>query len=156
MQIKTIVLSLTLLVGTSALWSQSNPLGTPQKKETKKVTDQELSNFADAYMEIQSQNQEMQQKAVKTIQDQGMKVQRFNEIASGEKDPNKEVEMSEKEKEKMVEIRNQLQKMQAKFQKNIAGMIEQKGLTVQRYQEINRAVQQDKGLQEKLQNLIKG
>ncbi len=46
--------------------------------------------------------------------------------------------------------------MQAKFQENIAGMIEQKGLTVQRYQEINHAVQQDKGLQEKLQQMIKG
>lgn len=155
MKIKSIILSMTLMLALTSVWGQGKMQGV-QQDQTQDVSDKELHSFADAYQEIQSQNQEMQQKAVKTIEDEGMEIQRFNEIASGENNPEAKTDASAKEKKQMEQIKTKLQEMQADFQKKIAGMIEKKGLTVQRYQEINQAVQQDKGLQEKLQGMMKG
>lgn len=155
MKIKSIILTMTLMLAVTSSWSQ-NQIKNTQQEQTKDVSDKELNNFADAFTEIQSQNQKMQQEAVKTIQDEGMEIQRFNEIASGENDPETKSDATAEEKKQMEHIKTKLQEMQVKFQEKVAGMIEKKGLTVQRYQEINNAVQQDKVLQDKLQKLMQG
>ncbi len=44
MNIKTIVLSLTLFISSATLWGQNKSIKPAQKKETKKVTDQESTS----------------------------------------------------------------------------------------------------------------
>lgn len=155
MKIKSIVLTITLMLAITSAWSQDQ-IQSPQESPAQDVSDQELNNFADAYMEIQSENQKMQQEAVKTIEDEGMDVQRFNEIAQSQNNAEVKTEVSKEENKQVEQIKVKLQEMQAKFQQEVAGMIEKKGLTVQRYQEINQAVRQDEELQGKLQKIIQG
>ena len=84
-----------LITGSAA--TAQTPAMPQQQKVDVDVSDAELSKFAKAYQGLRMMNQEVNQKMMKTVQDGGLEVQRFNEIHQASQDPNKEVEASEEE-----------------------------------------------------------
>lgn len=155
MKITTLLLAFALTTGATSIIGQEQMLPA-QENQTQDITDKELKKFANVYVEVQSESQKMQEKAVKTIEEEGMEIARFNEIAKAQNDPNKKADPKEEEVEKLAAINSKMSKIQSNFQAEITKLIQQEGLTLQRYQELYTAIQKDEELQQKFGELING
>lgn len=147
MRTRKFLMVFTMILGCTTLFAQ-------QAKDS--ISDKELSKFADTYKTIQIENQKVQQEMIAVIKDNGMEVERFNEIQKQQKDPNVKVDATDEEKKEFTAIIGNLQKKQVAFQKTVETAITDNGLTVQRYQEIFKALQADPALQQRLNNKLKG
>lgn len=140
-KIRTFFFSLTLLLGSITLFAQD-------------ISDTQLAQFADAYINVQMQNQEAQQEMITIIEDEGLDVERFSAIQEANMNPNQESDASAEEIEKHEKAIKKLDELQPKLeQKAIAG-IEATGITMEQYQSIAAAIQQDQDLQQKLQTIL--
>ena len=143
--------------------SQQNPPagqqqmpGQLQQTQDIQVSDQEIEKFVDAAQEVQSINMQMQKEMGKTIQDEGMKTQRFNEIHRSQQSPQGgQTNASEQEMNKYRNILEDLKKQQSGIQQDMRTAIKDAGLSMQRYQEIAKTAQQDSSLMKKLQEEMK-
>lgn len=120
--------------------------------DQEKVTDAELDQFATVFQQMRMMNQEVQQKMAKTVAEEEMDIQRFNEIHKAQLDPAKEVKTSEEEQEKYKEIVSEIEEVQLDFQEKMEKAIQQSGLSIERYQQIATRLQTDAELQERLRN----
>ena len=118
------------------------------------VSDTELNNFADAYMNVQMQNQEIQQKQISIIEAEGLNVERFSEIQQTSMDPNQKSNATPAEMKMHENAVAKMEKMQPELEKKAKEGIESKGLTMERFQELAAVIQQDPGLQQKLQTIL--
>jgi len=141
-----------LITGSAAI--AQTPAMPQQQKVDVDVSDAELSKFAKAYQGLRMMNQEVNQKMMKTVQDGGLEVQRFNEIHQASQDPNKEVEASEEELEKHKTILAKIEGMQGDFQKKMETTIKDQGLTLERFEKLSMALQTDQELQTRLQKMM--
>ena len=142
LKLKSLFLFVTIL-GSASSFAQEN-----------EVSDAELSKFADAYINIQMQNQEAQQEMMTIIQDEGLKVERFSEIEEAAMDPNKTSDATDAEIKMHANATAKMEKMQPMLEQRAVEGIESKGLTFERFQELAAVIQQDQGLQQRLQGIL--
>ncbi len=114
------------------------------------VSDGELGKFAVVFTETQTLNQQIQQEMMTAVQEEGLEVQRFNEIMEAQQDPNKEMDASEEEIAMFAAASQAIQEIQQEAQADIQKVISDNGLTVQRYQAIMMALRDDADLQQRL------
>lgn len=119
-----------------------------------KVSDAELTKFASVFQQMRMMNQQVQQKMAKAVADEEMEIQRFNEIHQANLNPDMEVKASEEEKETYQEIVEEIEKMQVGFQQQMQEIIEDSGLSMEKYQMIATRLQTDAQLQERLKNTL--
>lgn len=157
LRLKRIVTSLffTAVLGSFTAVAQTPQQMAPQQQQVE-VNDEELTNFANAYQGITVINQKAQQEMVKVVEDSGFDVKRFNEIHQASLDPNKEIEVSSEEKAKHKEVVSEIEGMQSEFQADMEEVIKEQGLSVERYEQLAMALQQDTALQQRLQKLMQG
>jgi len=129
------------------------PQQMPQQQDID-VSDGEINQFASVFVELQSMNQGVQQKMMSAVEEEGIEVQRFNQIMQAQQDPNKEVEANEEELQNFAKASQAVEQIQAKVQKEMEKVITENDLTVQRYQQIMMAVRTDTELQQRLQQKI--
>lgn len=146
--LKSVKLNLFLFLATLGTISMS------AQTEAKKVTDQELNKFANAYQAVQVENQKAQQEMVAMIEESGLDVEKFQNIQKAQMDPNTEVEATEKELTAHKQVMAEIQAMQPKLQSEMEGLIKKQGLTMQRYQEVAAAIQTNQELQQQLQAIM--
>ncbi len=120
-------------------------------QQDSKVTDKEIEQFASAMQEISVINNQIQQEMVKAVEDEGMEVQRYNEILQKQQNPTEDPDLNGDEKKKFDNINLELQEIQVDAQKKMEEIIVEEGLTLNRYQEIASLVQSDPELQKKVQ-----
>jgi hypothetical protein len=147
---KTSSLVIIFLFGITGVFAQFPQ----QPAQPTEISDTELMQFASAYTTVQSIQEQLQNKMVAAVQNEGLDVQKFNEILNAQQDPDKEADASEEELEKFAAANKSIEQIQNQGQKDIEKVITDNKLTVPRYQEIMRAVQSDPELQTKLQKLI--
>lgn len=129
------------------------PQQMPQQQDID-VSDGEIDQFASVFVELQSMNQEIQQEMMGAVEDEGIEVQRFNQIMQAQQDPNQEVEANEEELQNFAKASQAVEQIQVKVQKDMEEVITKNNLTVQRYQQIMMAVRNDADLQQRLQQKI--
>lgn len=125
-----------------------------QPTQPAEVSDAELVQFASAFNKIQSIDQQLQQKMLAAVQNEGIDVQKFNEILNAQQDPNQEVDATEEELKKFASAHKAVEQIQNQAQQDMQKVITDNKLTVPRYQDIMMAIQSDPDLQQKLQKLI--
>jgi hypothetical protein len=118
------------------------------------ISDADLAKFAEAYKAVQIENRELQQEMVAYMKKEGMEVQRFQAIQQASVNPNQEVEATPAEMKSYKKVVAKVQEMQPQLQKDMMSIIQDKGLSIERYQQIGAALQQNPELQQKLQNLM--
>ena len=143
-------LFLILLMGVSVVFAQV-PQQMPQQQTTE-VSDGEMKQFAMAFVEIQNIEQKVQPEMIQAVEEEGIEVQRFNEIMNARQDPNQEVDASEDELKKFASANREIEDIQNRAQREMMEKIAESGLTVDRYQKIMVAVRNDPALQQKLQS----
>lgn len=142
-KIRIFFLSLVALFGTLTLVAQNQD-----------ISDTQLAQFADAYMTVQTQNQEAQQEMIAVIEKEGLEVERFSEIQEASLNPNQESDATPEEMKKHAKAIEKIDAMQPEFEKKAIEGIEKSGISMEEYQNIASAVQQDQKLQQKLQTIL--
>jgi hypothetical protein len=118
--------------------------------EQTKISDSELSQFAETFQKMRMMNQQAQMKMSEAITAEDLEIKRFNEIHKAKTDPATEGNVTAEETEKYEEAISQIEGMQTDFQKQMEDLIKQGGLSVERYQQIATRLQNDAQLQERL------
>jgi len=146
MEVLTKSLFMAILIGCSSVFAQ-----TPQQEP---VTDEEVKLFATVYKEMQVINQGAQQTMMAAIEDEGLEIQRFNEIFQARQMPGQQVALAEDELEKFENATKEIEKIQEKIQLQMEEKIVELGLTPERYQEIGMQIQSSPALQSKIQEYL--
>lgn len=118
------------------------------------VSDNEMEQFAAAFQGIQQIDQELQPELVKAVQEEGIEVQRFNEIMNAQQDPNQEMDADEAELQKFASASREIEEIQTRAQKEMEEVVTKSGLGLERYQAIMAALQSDAELQQRLQQMM--
>ena len=143
---KTLVVCIAT-IGTSS-FSQVNA------QEQVEVTDAELNKIASAFQGIQKVNMEAQQEVMKKVEESGFDANRFNELYQASASPEKTVDTSDEEKERFGKVMNEIQQMQVGFTEKIEKIISNEGMSIERYQTIAMALQNDTELQGRLRTML--
>lgn len=127
-----------------------------QKQEKIDISDGDMKKFAAAFQEVQTINQSTQVKMQKAIQDEGLKIERFQEIQQIQNNPKQDGDISDNELKKFKSAAGKLGQIQMQAQQSMQKKIKGEGLTIQRYQKIMASLQQDPELQKKLKEMLAG
>jgi hypothetical protein len=127
-----------------------------QTEQKEEVSDQEIKQFASAFQQIQAVDQMAQQDMIKAVEDEGLDVERYNEIQQTAQDPNQEIDVNGDELKKYEIATREIEKIQMEAQQQMQEKIVEEGLTIDRYQEIAAVIQNDPELQQKLQKYLQG
>lgn len=155
--LKSLALGVALLAGTTvfAQVPQEQPMQQEQEGQESDidVDDAELEEFAEVAQKVMQKNQEMQQEMVGIIEDKGLTAERYQEIAMAESS-GQDSDASDDEIKKKEEVDQELEEMQPKMEEEQTSIVEDSGLSMDRYEEIANALQNDQNLQQKLQQLM--
>lgn len=144
---------LALFVTATVVFSQD---GRQQKTATPdSVSDKELEQFANVADSARSIQQEVESKVQTLVEDEGMKFTRFQQIMMSKQDPDApgQVKATKKEEETIQKIQPQLMQINQQAQQQFVQVIQDEGLSTQRFQEIMRAIQTDPRLQQRLEEV---
>jgi len=121
------------------------------------VTDEELQQFANVVQKIEVMQQEVNQKMIDVVEDEGMDVQEFNRIMQVQQNPQMQgsdsIDISDESMAKFNSASEKLQTIQGESQQEFMQAIEEEGLDFQRYRQIAMSVQQDRSLMQKLRSM---
>ena len=131
------------MIGSLGLFAQNN-----------EVSEEELTKFANAYQEMQVQNQEAQQLMVNIIEAEGMDVDRFSTIQQASMENNQNVEATEAEVKMHQNAMVKIQEIQPELEKKATEKIVATGLTMERFEALAAVIQNDHGLQQRLQAIL--
>jgi len=129
------------------------PNGQSNLPEAREVKDEELQNFVQINLKAQELNQKAQNDMVLVIQEEGLDVQRYSEIAQAEQNPQSNLELSPEESEKYQKIVSRIQGLQGDFQKEMQVVFSEYGMTEQEMQELSMLIQQDQELMARFQQI---
>lgn len=152
---KLIISALVILLAGTAAFAQPRGMQGGQMQQQQQmnidVSDAELEKFASAAQTVQVENQKAQQKMQKVLQDNGLSVQKFQQISRAQQNPNSESNASDKEMKSFNKASKKIQTIQQKTNKKMEKIIKDEGLTLQRYRKIGMAMRSDQELQQRLQ-----
>jgi len=149
-QVITMMTMALLMVGGLTAKAQVNPNSGQQ--QSIEVSDSELQTFAKIMQKVQQEQKNSQGKMLKAIKDNGMEVQRYQEIARAQRQ-GQDVEMTEKEEKAYQAIQQVMKQEQQKMNQKMQSILQQHQMERRRYIQISRALQRDKELQKRLQEL---
>lgn len=138
---KVTLLAAAVLFSLSAVFAQ----------EQEAITDEEVELFANAYEQIISIDQKAQEDMIKSVEDAGLEVNRFNEIYEAMQSPEKDAETSEEEYTQFENAMESVQTIQSETQAAVEKIVTDEGLSMERYQYIAALAQGNPELQQKIQ-----
>jgi hypothetical protein len=115
------------------------------------VSDEEIQKFVEAAKQVQSISMGVRQDMNKAVQDEDMGAQRFNEIQRSQQTQQGNANATDAEMEQYQKIMEKIQNLQSSAQGDMEKAIKDAGLTVERYQSIAQAAQQDTTLMKQIQ-----
>jgi hypothetical protein len=124
-----------------------------QNSQAQDISDEELEKFVEIDMQLQPMQQQAQQEMIATVEGKGMEVEKFQEIAQAQQQGNT-ADFTENELQNFTEINEELAEIDNQLQQDMKTKIEEEGVTIERYQQIAMAINQDQGLQQKLQQIF--
>jgi hypothetical protein len=132
---------------------QGMPPNMQQEMPDIEVSDDEMRNFVEVTMDAQQVQSEAQGEMIALVEESGMTVDRFNEILSSMQQGNsqEDMEVGDEEMETFDGVIAELEVIQKGVEEKIVGHIEDKEMEVERFQEINMALQMDQELQQRYQ-----
>lgn len=119
---------------------------------TDDFSDAEIKGFVNAFTQVNVIQQQMQMEMIEEIESRDMEIQRFNLLYTQlQQMPIEEIDGTEKEKEALAEITEELDVIQQRYEKVFITTIEEEGISMEKYEEIMMEVQQNPELQQRIQ-----
>lgn len=116
-----------------------------------KLRKEELQQFLTIQPGIDSIIQESKVSMMKTLEIANLDIERFNEIRAVAEDPSTNNDVSRADLENFKTVYKELEETKRQTDENIAESLEQAGMTKERYKEISDALENNPGLQERVQ-----
>lgn len=135
----------------SALFLMSFSFTHAQDQE---VSDNDLKTFVTIYKQVQQENENLQAGMMDIVQENGLEIERFNEIYEASMTPEKEVNASEEELKKHENAMEAIEQAQTDFQGTVTKIIEKEGFTLEKYQQVFAMLQSDEELQQKFSEFM--
>lgn len=118
--------------------------------QAQEISDEQFDKFATAFQAVQQENMKAQQEMINVIEDEGLTVEKFNEIHQASLNPNAEVEASEEDKRKHKSALEKVEAMNENIQNLMESKIKEAGLTTEEFEMINQKIQSNPEMQQKL------
>ena len=120
------------------------------------VSDEELERFIDVTIELQEGQMEAQQDMITIVEDEGLTVDSYNEIAQGMQmgQTQEELEVSDEDMEKYETITDLIAAIERELDADLEEVINESGMSMDRFQQINMALQQDQELLQRAQEMM--
>lgn len=128
----------------------------PQQEVREDFSDEELTSFVNAHEKVIEIQQESQEKMITAIEEEGLSVEKFNNLIESQQDPNKEVDASAEELASFNNAAQQIMKERQETEAKVVSSIEDEGIDIGTYQEIMVAYQQSPKVQGRVNELLQG
>lgn len=165
------ILSVVLAFGVMACGSdqESEPQATNQQDQPTEeqfqpnqggsdieVSDEELEKFADVSAVAQEIQMGSQQEMISVLEEEGLDVETYNMIAEARFNEQDEsnLDVPSEDIEKFDAASERIDEMQADVESEMSEAIEAEGMEMERFMEINMAMQQDQELQQRMQQMM--
>lgn len=147
------MLGMLLMAGSA--FAQGQQMQQMQNAQADSVSDKELKKFVDAAQELQTIQQNIQSEVQQMVQEEDMTFQRFQQIIMSKQNPQmaKKVQVTDEEEAVIKEMQPKLQKIQQEANQKQMTVIQDNGLTPQRFQQIAQAVQSDPQMMQRFQQM---
>lgn len=119
------------------------------------LSDKEAAVFAKAAMAAQKVQMESQKKMIGIIQDEGLDVKTYQQIAKATQMGQSQDTVSDSNMEKYNNATDSIMVVQKKIQERVKQIIEDTGMEMQRFRKISLAARQDTQLQKQIQQQIR-
>ncbi len=152
--IGALILSTFMVVvfSTISFSQQLQQQATPELRED--FTKTELESFLKANEKVMAIQAESQKKMMAVIKEEGLTVDRFNQIIAASQDPKKENNASAEEMASFNNAAKEIMSEKRETQTEIVKSIEQEGINTQTYQEIMYAYQKSPKVKEEISEMI--
>lgn len=154
------LVGISLLLVPVAVRAQAGQLAAPQPSAQAtspvSVTSLELQQFVQAIKQLQVVDRQNQQKMAKVLEEEGLSPQRFSEIGQSLQNPGNPPAnpISEEEKQKFQNAIQKMEKIQQDSMPKQQRAISMQGLQIERFRQIDIAVQQDPTLKKRVQQML--
>jgi len=120
------------------------------------ISDSELQLFADASQQAQSIQMDARQQIQQIVSDEGMKFSRFQKIMMSKQNPKmaKQVNVTDDEQKTIDNMKPKIMQVQQDSQQKMMKAIKSSGLELQRFQQIFKALRQNKELLQRYRGLV--
>lgn len=117
------------------------------------VTDEELDQFVNASTAAQQIQMESQQEMITIVENEGLAVETYNQIAEGKQmgQTDDEINVTAEDLERYDRASESIAEVERDIETDLTTAIENEGMEMERFQEINIAIQQDPELQQRVQ-----
>ncbi len=153
----TIIITVIFLlaVSTVGVAQQQQQLQQQEQLQSEDISKQELEAFSDAFNEIQSMQQALNNKVNNLIKESELSREKFNQLYTAYTNGNQEKlsQLSESEQENFQSLVNQINNVQENQQEKMVVAVENNDLTVGEFNQIVAAIQQDEELQKRFQSI---
>jgi hypothetical protein len=117
-------------------------------------SDEELKSFVTANEKVMAIQMEGEQKMIKAIENEGLTLDRFNQILEQQRDPQPGAETSPEELASFNNAAQQILQENARIEKEMATSIQELGLDVETYKQIMLAYQQSPTVQSRVNEMV--
>lgn len=151
-----VVALILTMVSTSAVIAQEQVPVQPRQEIRQDFEKKELDYFLNANLKISEIQMDAQTEMMKVIEKEGISVEKFNEIASAQQNPDSTAAKSDpKEVESFQKAAEKITGMQPAIEERMVKAVEGEGLDVETYQQIAQAYQQSPKVKGELDQLMK-
>jgi len=144
--------------GTLAMAQQATPPQTAppaQQGAAQDFSDADLKQFADASSRLMTVQQEGEKTMMGILQEEKLSVDKFNEMAQAHQQQKlAEVGATPEEMAAFNKAAQRMMELQPAMQKDVEAAIQKDGMTLEKYEQIMMAYQQNPSLQEKVNQLV--
>jgi hypothetical protein len=131
------------------------PAETTQQQTEQKFSEEELKSFVEANTKATEIQKEGREAVVATIEEQNLTLDRFNELAKAHQQ--KKLQETAENPEEIAAFSNAAQavvKIQPETKEKVEQVIEEEGLTVEKYEAMLQAYQQDEAMQAQVRTIL--
>lgn len=141
--------------GTSAIAQQYTPPQSQQEAAPQDFSDADLKQFADASGRLMAMQQEGEKTMMGILQEEKISVEKFNEMAQAHQQQKlAEVAAKPEEMAAFNKAAQRMMELQPAMQKEVETAIQKDGMTLEKYEQIMLAYQQNPSLQERVNKLM--
>ncbi|MBD1398885.1 DUF4168 domain-containing protein [Pontibacter sp. JH31] len=134
---------------------QQAPTQAAPQQQTQAISDADIKLFVDASTRLMDLQQESEQAMMAILEEEKLSIEKFNTLAQAHQQQKlAEAEATAEEKAAFNKAVQRMMEMQPDIETNMQAAIQKDGMTVERYEQIMLAYQQDPALQAKIQKLM--
>lgn len=129
-----------------------------QSPEGADISDEDLAKFIEVSSAVQEIQMESQQEMITVVEEEGISVEVYNQIAQARYmgEDESELDISDEDREKFDNAYEVISEMEVEMEEQLAQKIEEEGMDMNQFQTISMALQQDPALQQRFQEQMQG